>query len=141
MTDRTTQGLEAPVASLATLVDGLGSAWTRLSGIDRMQEIERIQRHLDRIRHHLMANGDEPPRNKVSGLTLRERQVLALLVEGFSTAEVAGELDVSVETVRSHVKNLLSKLGVHSRIEAVALARQDTRPLRLVGVAQARTPA
>jgi two-component system, NarL family, response regulator LiaR len=59
-----------------------------------------------------------------STLTAREWEILDLLCQGSSTEDIAFALVVSVETVRSHVKNLLRKLGVHSRHEAVARAEQ-----------------
>lgn len=55
-------------------------------------------------------------------LTSRELEVLSLLTEGASSKEVARQLHVSQNTVRSHVQNILSKLGVHSRLEAAAFA-------------------
>ena len=55
-------------------------------------------------------------------LTERERAVLALLVEGLNNTQIAGRLGVSPSTIKSHVSNILSKLGVASRSEAVALA-------------------
>jgi NarL family two-component system response regulator LiaR len=55
-------------------------------------------------------------------LTEREREVLTLLIEGLSNTQIAGKLTVSPSTIKSHVSNILSKLGVASRTEAVALA-------------------
>lgn len=55
-------------------------------------------------------------------LTEREREVLALMIEGLNNVQIAGRLTVSPSTIKSHVSNILSKLGVASRTEAVALA-------------------
>jgi len=55
-------------------------------------------------------------------LTPREREVLALLVEGLSNPDIAARLSVSRSTAAAHVSNILSKLGVANRAEAVSLA-------------------
>ncbi|HEX2024936.1 MAG TPA: response regulator transcription factor [Actinomycetota bacterium] len=55
-------------------------------------------------------------------LTPREREVLALLVEGSDNAHIARELSVSANTVRTHVQSILTKLGVRSRLQAAAFA-------------------
>jgi DNA-binding CsgD family transcriptional regulator len=57
-------------------------------------------------------------------LTPRQREVLALLTAGKSTAEIAAELALSQETVRNHVRQVLRRLGVRSRLEAVLEARR-----------------
>jgi NarL family two-component system response regulator LiaR len=55
-------------------------------------------------------------------LTVREREVLVLLVEGLTNDQIAARLTVSPSTIKSHVSNILTKLGVASRTEAVTLA-------------------
>jgi NarL family two-component system response regulator LiaR len=57
-------------------------------------------------------------------LTAREREVLALMVEGLTNPQIAERLVVSRSTAKAHVSNILSKLGVSNRAEAIALALQ-----------------
>lgn len=63
-------------------------------------------------------------------LTPRERDVLMCLAHGRGPAEIADELGVSAHTVRTHTNKIFAKLGVHSRLEAVALAREALRQAR-----------
>jgi DNA-binding NarL/FixJ family response regulator len=85
--------LVLPVAELPSLVDRL---W---------------QARAPRTEHALLAT-----------LTRREREILGALAEGATTAEIAHELGISRATVQTHVKNVLGKLGVHSKVEAVGTA-------------------
>ena len=59
---------------------------------------------------------------KIDALTHREREVLALIADGRTTQEISDALSISVLTVQSHVKNVLAKLGVHSKVEAIRVA-------------------
>ena len=68
---------------------------------------------------------DEPPPTAHPHLTPRQTEVLRLLEHGRSTNQIAAELHLSVETVRNHIRHILRALGVHSRLEAVALTRRD----------------
>lgn len=58
----------------------------------------------------------------LSHLTSREREILGLLGEGLGNQAIADRLMLSLNTVRTHVQMVLTKLGVHSKLEAVALA-------------------
>ncbi len=74
-----------------------------------------------------MGNGFGGPRDRnaallASQLTDRELEVLELLVEGASSEIIANRINVSRNTVRTHVQSILGKLGVHSRLEAAAFA-------------------
>ena len=60
----------------------------------------------------------------VDALSERERTVLRYLATALSYREIAEELYVSINTVKTHVKNVIRKLGVGSRAEAVARARE-----------------
>jgi DNA-binding CsgD family transcriptional regulator len=57
-------------------------------------------------------------------LTPRQREILDLVASGLSTAEIAGELTLSPETVRNHLRNASRELGAHNRVEAIATARR-----------------
>ncbi|MEW6404915.1 MAG: response regulator transcription factor [Chloroflexota bacterium] len=65
--------------------------------------------------------------SNIAQLTPREREVLALLARGLSDREIAGQLTVSLYTVKSHVRSVLQKLQVASRHEAARMAPQDRR--------------
>ena len=58
-------------------------------------------------------------------LTDREGEILDLLAKGLSNADIAGQLTISVHTVRNHVANLSAKLGAHSKLEVLAIAVRE----------------
>jgi DNA-binding NarL/FixJ family response regulator len=75
----------------------------------------------------LLMGGSSPeednPSRLIAALTPREREVLACLAEGVSRRNLAERLHMSPNTVRTHLQNLMGKLGVHSTLEAVTLMR------------------
>jgi NarL family two-component system response regulator LiaR len=72
----------------------------------------------------LVETANQPPAPGLD-LTEREREVLTLMIEGLNNTQIAGRLTVSPSTIKSHVSNILSKLGVASRTEAVTLALRN----------------
>jgi len=58
-------------------------------------------------------------------LTQRERDVLRLLADGLSNEEIGKQLFISAETVRTHLRKAMDKLGAETRTQAVALALRD----------------
>lgn len=81
------------------------------------------------IRSHefssLLSEIRRSPDQRTQLLTARELEVLQLLAKGRATEGIAEDLFISVNTVRNHVANILSKLGVHSKLEAVAIAARE----------------
>jgi len=65
------------------------------------------------------------PREPHPHLTPRQTEVLGLLERGKSTDDIAAELHLSIETVRNHIRHILRALGVHSRLQAVAVSRRQ----------------
>jgi two-component system nitrate/nitrite response regulator NarL len=95
------------------------SALTR--AIDRVQRGEVVVDVPKPILARPPARQDDA--HRLAGfLTARERECLLLLVEGLDTAGIATKLGVSAATVRTHVQSLMTKLGVHSRLEAASYA-------------------
>jgi two-component system, NarL family, nitrate/nitrite response regulator NarL len=67
-----------------------------------------------------------PPRDGLlDALTPRETQVLRRIVAGQGTEQMAREMDVATSTLRSYIKNILAKLGAHSRLQAAAIASRE----------------
>lgn len=66
-----------------------------------------------------------PPKGSRGKLTRRQREILQLLADGESTTVAARELDLSEETVKTHTKNALARLGARNRTHAVAIALRE----------------
>lgn len=79
-------------------------------------------KELLRLVHERLAAPLPAGEGPAPALSRREIDVLRLIVEGLNTAAAAARLHVSHSTVRNHVQNMFAKLGVHSRLEAVAYA-------------------
>jgi DNA-binding CsgD family transcriptional regulator/tetratricopeptide (TPR) repeat protein len=87
---------------------------------------EPLRRALEALarRSRLDLGAGVPAERGLAGLTPRELEVLRLLVEGRSNRQIAEQLFISGKTASVHVTNILAKLGVHSRLEAAAMARR-----------------
>jgi DNA-binding CsgD family transcriptional regulator len=72
--------------------------------------------------HDLAPAPESPAAQRISELRAREREVLELMVTGLRNRDIADRLFITVRTVKFHVSNILHKLEVHSRTEAIALA-------------------
>jgi DNA-binding NarL/FixJ family response regulator len=78
------------------------------------------RRLIDRVSAHPLMSSETDPR--LAELTPREREVLELIAQGLSNAEIADALVVERTTVKTHVKRVLMKLGARDRVQAVILA-------------------
>lgn len=100
--------------------------------VSRQKEVERfVEQLLSSVARLSWPQGVEPLPDPVAGdpsvdhsreLTGREVEVLQFLASGTSTKAIAEKLGISPSTVKNHTQNILAKLKVHSRLEAVALA-------------------
>ena len=132
---------DAPAAlnDLLALASWLAVRWSELDEEARPALVLRIQQVASVLGRQTNSNGVGDRRsddeqgliNRLLLLTPREIEVLQAMADGHSTARIAAILGISTGTVRSHVKSLLGKLGLHSRVEAVSLIlRPNGRPER-----------
>ena len=63
--------------------------------------------------------------NRFGTSSRREVEVLRLLAEGMSTADLSTHLQLSLNTVRNHIQSAIRRLGAHSKLEAVAIAQRE----------------
>src|SRR5215218_8884377 len=76
-----------------------------------------------------VAAKDHAADSPLARLSPRERQVLALLSRGWDNARIGRDLFISQHTVRTHIQNILEKLGLHSKLEAATFAMQRATEL------------
>lgn len=81
---------------------------------------EEVERALRRLRHR--REQDSSAKQRLDRLTPREIQILQRMAGGRSGEQIAQELGISPNTLRTHTQNILTKLGVHSKLEALVLA-------------------
>jgi DNA-binding NarL/FixJ family response regulator len=110
-----------------THADRLLEAIRVVHGGDAIVDPVVTRRLLDQFVHRLPDPASGGPRpaagaDRLSGTTGREREVLALVAQGLSNAEIAAELVVTETTVKTHVHHLLTKLGARDRVQLVVLA-------------------
>ena len=93
--------------------------------LDAGELLARVKRSLRRVAPHAngAGNGNGYARDgNGAGLSPREREILGLLADGRTQGQIAADLVISSKTVATHIQHILSKLGVHTRAQAVALA-------------------
>lgn len=125
-------GILQGVSRLRAEASALVSRWNDLDDGARLSALKEIEGWAGQLEARwVWASDANSLALPVATLTGRELEVLQVLMEGASTAQAATRLNVSVSTIRSHIKNILAKLGVHSRTEALAFAlRHRLIPLR-----------
>jgi DNA-binding CsgD family transcriptional regulator len=107
-------------------IERLNAAFDVFRRCGAIADTRRVGRVLQQAGVH-RRNVRQRERSGWDSLTQSERRVYSLVVEGATSREVAEQLNVSPNTVNTHIRKVFSKLGVHSRAELVALDRGDTR--------------
>lgn len=113
---------ERPDRHLATTAMQAGAA----AYVARTAGPEELRRAVDAaVAQESFVDPAVPPKGSRGKLTQRQRQILQLLANGESTTVAARELDLSEETVKTHTKNTLARLGAKNRTHAVAIALRE----------------
>jgi DNA-binding CsgD family transcriptional regulator len=129
---RESKGGEKRTLSVTTLTlrGGSPNAFTLVHILRPCDERQGVLRLLRDLGVNVPQDGTAPTAEGCSSpaeastppLTPRETEILQLVAQGLQNKEVAQRLELSVATVRNHIHNILDKLGVHSKLEAVSLA-------------------
>jgi DNA-binding NarL/FixJ family response regulator len=112
-----------PVGRAAGLM--LGADDYLLKPLDPAELAARMRRSLRRSDRPLGNDHTGDHGGRIGDLSPREREILLLLAEGKTEAEIAAALVLSPKTVATHIQNMLRKLGVHSRTQAVVAAYRE----------------
>ncbi|MGH2974884.1 MAG: response regulator transcription factor [Solirubrobacterales bacterium] len=105
----------------AALQAGASAYLSRMASAELLQQAVRAALVQERF-----VDPGVPPRGSRGKLTKRQREILQLLANGESTTVAARELDLSEETVKTHTKNALARLGARNRTHAVAIAIRES---------------
>jgi DNA-binding CsgD family transcriptional regulator/tetratricopeptide (TPR) repeat protein len=105
--------------------EGMRNALALFERLGAQPAIAHVRRRLQVLGIGGIPRGPRPStRTNQAGLTIRQMEVLRLMAEGFSNAEIAVRLFTSPKTVEHHVSAVLAKLGVHSRLQAISAAHR-----------------
>lgn len=124
-----------------TILDAIGAGadgylLKKITGKDLIAQLDALDRDgapltpnvarvlLEFVRNEQLPSSEETPASRLA-LTPREQEVLRCLVAGMSYAQAGEKLSIGVETVRTHVRQVYRKLGVHSAAQAVSRAVRD----------------
>jgi len=113
---------EVPERHLASAAIQAGAS----AYVARTAGTEALRRAVDAaIAQERFVDPDVPPKGSRGKLTRRQREILQLLANGESTTVAARELDLGEETIKTHTKNALARLGAKNRTHAVAIAIRE----------------
>jgi DNA-binding NarL/FixJ family response regulator len=105
----------------AALGAGATAYVARTAGPERMREAV-----VAAVAQERFVDGDVPPKGSRGVITQRQREILQLLADGESTTVAARRLGLSEETVKTHMKNTLARLGAKNRSHAIAIGLRES---------------
>jgi DNA-binding NarL/FixJ family response regulator len=123
---------QAVNVTVLTIPGSRPDLFTVVHVLQKVDRTGRLARALERVAASRSGNGHgdgwqpvaapETSTAKIPPLTEREREILRWVAVGLQNKEIAQKLDISLATVRNHIHNILEKLEIHSKLEAVSLA-------------------